>query len=59
MTSDLVVVQKNNPSECMYEPDGLDWATARRLWGQHSNCPPGCRAQLSAGAALSSEAGED
>ncbi len=45
--------------DCMAELEGLDWATARRVWAIHRDCLPGCRAQLAAGAALSSENQED
>jgi hypothetical protein len=45
--------------DCAWEPDRLDWDTARRLWAIHRDCPPGCRAQLAAGAALSNETEEE
>ncbi len=50
-----VVTQHCISDDCMRELDGLDWAAANRLWARHKDCPPGCRAQLAAGAALSSE----
>ncbi len=59
VTSDFSAVQGNTFEDCMAELEGLDWSAARRVWAIHRDCLPGCRAQLAAGAALSSENQED
>jgi len=55
MISNSIVMQHYISDNCMRELDGLDWSVANRLWAKHKDCPPDCRAQLAAGAALSSE----
>lgn len=59
MSTDSVAAQAETSSECLWEPDQPDWDMARRVWEKHQNCPPGCLAQLVAGAVLSSENQED
>ncbi|MFX0574635.1 hypothetical protein [Nocardia nepalensis] len=45
--------------DCGWEPERLDWETARTLWGIHSSHAPNCKALLAAGAALSARPDED
>lgn len=51
--------QSLSMDDCGWDPEHLDWETARRLWAIHRECAPDCRPQLAAGAVLSDSPEED